>query len=331
MERFLSFGTPIPLTSGDRAGHRGITSVHPRRTHRSFRLTILVVWIASAFIVGGWLRPMSPGTGSDSGVVAAPPGPTARVDATSPAPSPSASRSPAASASVGPAGAITGSSHGTVGSNGGSAAGSPPPPELPACRFGDTSTRLEPGGDPALAVLDTDVRLPRGYAPTDLVPVSRAGLPGGGSVRKIILGDLTDLATAATAAGVPLTVRSAYRSETRRAACSRGGSAHRAPRPPVDRARGPATRSTELGTTLDVAAGGVAPWSMDFGDSKTGRWLAAHSVEFGFVVSYPKGATATTCYAAEPWHIRWIGRARAAAVDASGLTLREWLWRHAGD
>lgn len=66
---------------------------------------------------------------------------------------------------------------------------------------------------------------------------------------------------------------------------------------------------------------------MDFGATRTGRWLAAHAVDFGFVVSYPNGTSDATCYDAEPWHVRWIGRDQAAAVQASGLTLREWLWR----
>ena len=44
-------------------------------------------------------------------------------------------------------------------------------------------------------------------------------------------------------------------------------------------------------------------------------------------MSYPAGASNLTFYQAEPWHFRWIGRDRAAAFEASGLTLREWLWR----
>ena len=62
-----------------------------------------------------------------------------------------------------------------------------------------------------------------------------------------------------------------------------------------------------------------------------GRWLARNAADFGFVMSYPKGASDVSCYAAEPWHFRWIGRDRAAAVVASGLTLREWLWRERSD
>jgi zinc D-Ala-D-Ala carboxypeptidase len=86
----------------------------------------------------------------------------------------------------------------------------------------------------------------------------------------------------------------------------------------------------QLGTTLDLGTDAAAPWTMDFAATGTGRWLAAHAVDFGFVVSYPEGPSDATCYDAEPWHVRWVGRDRAAAVTMSRLTLREWLWRHPG-
>jgi hypothetical protein len=44
------------------------------------------------------------------------------------------------------------------------------------------------------------------------------------------------------------------------------------------------------------------------------------------VLSYPKESTARTCYASEPWHFRYVGRELAANIQASGLTLREYLW-----
>ena len=84
----------------------------------------------------------------------------------------------------------------------------------------------------------------------------------------------------------------------------------------------------ELGTSLDLrAAAGGAPWSGSFGATAAGRWLARHATDYGFVLSYPAGAESRTCYGAEAWHIRYVGRPIAAEVAASGLTLREWLWR----
>ena len=42
-------------------------------------------------------------------------------------------------------------------------------------------------------------------------------------------------------------------------------------------------------------------------------------------MSYPAGKEGVTGYAYEPWHIRYIGRGEAAKVNASGLTLTEYL------
>ena len=45
-------------------------------------------------------------------------------------------------------------------------------------------------------------------------------------------------------------------------------------------------------------------------------------------MSYPKGKSATTCYMYEPWHYRYVGRTLAERIHDSGLTIREYLWRH---
>jgi D-alanyl-D-alanine carboxypeptidase len=81
-----------------------------------------------------------------------------------------------------------------------------------------------------------------------------------------------------------------------------------------------------LGTAFDFrAADGPAPWTIDFEQTRAGRWLATHAGVFGFVMSYPKGKADVTCYAFEPWHFRWVGREVAHMIEASGLTPREWL------
>ncbi len=68
-----------------------------------------------------------------------------------------------------------------------------------------------------------------------------------------------------------------------------------------------------LGTTIDIEGGEA--------------WFATHSWRYGFVMSYPPGRIpGWTCYKAEPWHFRYLGRETAGAIDLSGLSLREWLW-----
>ena len=301
--------------------------MQPSRARHSARLGALaLVWLVYAFSVGSWLDPSLPEPGIIGTAAAADGNPMGRASGSTLGSRAPSSGSIASNAITGPPVANADASHPRARPT----AEPSPPAEPPACRFADETTQPGAGGDWVLAVVDTDFRLPPGYAPDDLVPVSLAGIPGGGLVRKIVLADLRTLAAAARAAGVPLTVYSAYRSEAFQAVVFDGwvrvsGAAA---------ARRSSARSGhsehQLGTTLDLGAGGAAPWTMDFAATRTGRWLAAHAVDFGFVVSYPKGASGATCYDAEPWHIRWVGRDRAAAVRTSGLTLREWLWRNPG-
>ena len=99
--------------------------------------------------------------------------------------------------------------------------------------------------------------------------------------------------------------------------------------PPCESSARPGHSEHQLGTTLDFRSyGGSAPWNYaDWGRTKAGTWLRNNAWKYGFVLSYPKGKTAQTCYAYEPWHYRYVGRAVAARIHASGLTEREYLWR----
>ena len=94
-------------------------------------------------------------------------------------------------------------------------AGSPrsPPPTRP------TTT-----GSARSSIRRADCR--RATLPPDLVAVSRAGLSGGGSIRRIAIADLKALANAARKAGVRLAVESAYRSEARQQQDVRGLGPH---------------------------------------------------------------------------------------------------------
>jgi D-alanyl-D-alanine carboxypeptidase len=70
------------------------------------------------------------------------------------------------------------------------------------------------------------------------------------------------------------------------------------------------------------------PLSTRFGESPAGRWLAANSWRYGFIMSYPKGMRRLTCYGYEPWHFRYVGRELASLIHASGEVPRRYLWQH---
>src|SRR6185503_19960578 len=145
------------------------------------------------------------------------------------------------------------------------------------------------------------------------------------AIRRVAYEDFLALRGAASAAGAPLVVLSAYRSyalqvstfeywvsvggyqQALRTSARAGHSEH------------------QLGTAIDFGDGAAAPWEYaDWASTATGTWLAAHAAEFGFVMSYPKGRTNVTCYDYEPWHYRYVGKAIAQSLSESRVTLREY-------
>jgi len=203
-----------------------------------------------------------------------------------------------------------------------------PPPPLPPCRVGDTLTTYRTLADWARSLLDMEYRLASTYAPPDLRSTADAGLNGGYKVRSLVIADLTAMASAAKAAGARFSVQSAYRSyATQQSTFQYWVDLHGYQRALTESARAGHSEH-QLGTTLDLRSyGGGAPWDVkDWATTKAGKWLAANAWKYGFVMSYPKGMTSITCYDYEPWHYRYVGKARAAAIHGTGLTYRQYLW-----
>jgi D-alanyl-D-alanine carboxypeptidase len=199
-----------------------------------------------------------------------------------------------------------------------------------SCSFGDTPAPNAAYSLYASTIVDTRFRLRSTYAPP-LVSVTRAGFSGGGSVRPEVIPDLAAMRAAAAAAGAPIAVRSAYRSYATQVTTFRQWVAQGGYAMALRTSARPGHSEHQLGTALDFqTAGGPAPWGpgADWARTPSGAWMRANAWRFGFLMSYPKGAASRTCYDYEPWHYRYVGRAEAKAVHDSGLTLREWLFRH---
>ena len=201
---------------------------------------------------------------------------------------------------VGPGGALSRSGEGFDG-------------PLPTCRQADDLTPHRAPDDWQLTLLDPGFTLTPSDVPTDLVDVSVAGVSGRGTVRRLVIDDLRAMSRAARRAHVALTIRSAYRSHAQQVATFESLERAYGTDYALASAARPGHSEHQLGTAIDV----------DGGDD----WLAVNSWRFGFIVSYPAAwSPSVTCYKPEPWHLRYLGRAVAAAVHDSGLSLRAWLW-----
>jgi zinc D-Ala-D-Ala carboxypeptidase len=198
----------------------------------------------------------------------------------------------------------------------------------PACAYTDVLTPHHGYAEWPISLLDTTHYLPSSYAPGDLVDSSTAGMNGGYLVRGLLAADLRALADTARAAGAAIQLASGYRSYAQQQTTfdywvSVGGHEQ------ALRTSARAGHSEhQLGTTIDVTSeGGSPPWEYaDWATTPAGAWMAANAWRFGFVMSYPRGSFASTCYDYEPWHYRYVGRDLAAQIAGSGLTPREVLW-----
>ncbi len=202
-------------------------------------------------------------------------------------------------------------------------------PNLPSCKVADTLTKHRTLADWDRALLDTRYRLSSRHVPADLRSTAAAGLNGGSRVRKVVVADLKAMTRAARAAGARFAIQSGYRSyATQKDTFARWVRIQGYERALRESARAGHSEH-QLGTTIDFrSVGGAAPWDYaDWGTTKAGKWLKKHAWKYGFVMSYPKGESSVTCYAYEPWHYRYVGRAAAKAIHDRGLTTREYLWR----
>jgi zinc D-Ala-D-Ala carboxypeptidase len=199
---------------------------------------------------------------------------------------------------------------------------------LPTCSYDlDIPTPLVAQDAWPLTLVDAVYALPADYVPVNLVSAGPAGL-GGFRIRAEALPDLMALTAAARASGIALGVVSTYRDYIDQQATFRRWAARLGSDVYYGSARAGHSEH-QLGVALDFTVPGHLPWDWySFErDTPAGKWLAANAWRFGFVMSYPwKGRNTITCYGYEPWHYRYVGRAEAAAVRSSGLTLRQWLW-----
>lgn len=200
---------------------------------------------------------------------------------------------------------------------------------LPPCRVADVVTAQRSYADWKVTLLDTTYKLTSSYGPHDLRSTSYAGLNSGQKVRSFVIADLRAMARAARAAGARFAVQSAYRSYGTQASTFAYWVRVSGYAAAIKSSARAGHSEHQLGTTVDLRSwGGSAPWYYaDWGKTRAGTWLRKNAWKYGFVMSYPKGKMSVTCYAYEPWHFRYVGRPMAAAIRASGLTLREYLYR----
>ena len=88
---------------------------------------------------------------------------------------------------------------------------------------------------------------------------------------------------------------------------------------------GHSEHQTGLAVDVSVPAQGCAIMTC-FGGTVGGKWVAANSWRFGFIVRYEEETTAITGYSYEPWHLRFVGEELATEYSENGIHTLEEFW-----
>ena len=137
---------------------------------------------------------------------------------------------------------------------------------------------------------------------------------------------LIKLSRAATEAGHPIVVTSAYRSADEQQSLRRDTSALKGEIYARHYVAEPGHSEHQLGLAVDLSdytASCVEQFSACSLSLATSQWLAINGPAYGFILRYPPDKTAVTGVNYEPWHFRYVGRQLANYIKKSGLTLDE--------
>lgn len=174
----------------------------------------------------------------------------------------------------------------------------------------------------------------RPLQPASFTPPAQVSVPGvrnlvGSTLRADAAAAMSAMVAAARAAGTgDMAILSSYRSYGSQV---RTYNSHVASQGKAAADRGsarPGYSEHQSGLAADlVACGGSGCGGLDgFGATAQGRWIAANSWRFGFIVRYEAGQEPITGYDAEPWHVRFIGVPLATAYHDLGFHALETFW-----
>ncbi len=156
-----------------------------------------------------------------------------------------------------------------------------------------------------------------------------------------IAADYEAFSTAATEAGYPLAIISAYRSvaaqqevfstNVNALMSSEGLSEADAIAKTKETITEPGYSEHHTGLAVDIVD---QEWyntypnqvlDASYGDQPGAQWIAENAPEYGFIIRYPKNEEDITGITYEPWHIRYVGRENAEYITKNNLTLEEYL------
>lgn len=87
----------------------------------------------------------------------------------------------------------------------------------------------------------------------------------------------------------------------------------------------PGSSEHQLGLACDIVDKYYQYMNETLETTALSQWMASHSVEYGFILRYPKEKTDITGVMFEPWHYRYVGKEAAAYMKENDLTFEEFV------
>ncbi|WP_258066574.1 M15 family metallopeptidase [Arthrobacter sp. GMC3] len=180
---------------------------------------------------------------------------------------------------------------------------------------------------PLVLVNKHNPMVPADYLPADLrapnVPLG-SGEPA--LLRSEAAAAVGRMFAAASADGVHITIMSSFRSYETQSTVYNGYLAQKGQDLSDTSSARPGFSEHQTGFALDIGDATVSAaceFTFCMADSPAGKWVAAHGADYGFVIRYPMGEEPVTGYAAEPWHLRFLGIAVAQDMSVRGISSYE--------
>lgn len=144
------------------------------------------------------------------------------------------------------------------------------------------------------------------------------------SLRAVVVDDFTSMLNAAKTAGYDLMIGSGFRSYDLQATYYSHYVAVSGEEAANKYSAKPGQSEHQTGLVADVTLRSMECYlDTCFGETAAGKWVAEHAADYGFIVRYPADKTEITKYQYEPWHLRYVGKPLAQALQQSSLTLDE--------
>lgn len=172
--------------------------------------------------------------------------------------------------------------------------------------------------------IDVVINKKRCFNPIDFAPSDLTSF-NGFVISAKILPNLSAMFNASSAAGVPLSMTSSYRSYSNQVATYNNWVRVNGSTAAADTVSArPGYSEHQTGLAIDLSAGGC---SLEcFGGSAQYKWLQENAATYGFIERYPVGLESITGYSPESWHWRYVGPTTATQMKTKAVKTLEQLW-----